>query len=178
MTSPGTPTPNYATPPSGGGGMPKWLMILLVVLLLIILGCCGGFATCTYLARRAVNAVPAVVQQQMQNQGVTVNANGGAIDMPADFPADLPVYQGMKPVSSVTPPGTKSGTVTFTGTAAPAEMSAFYRTQMAQKGWTPVLNSADADGFNQHYTKDKRFFHVSGSGKAGDSTLMLTYGDQ
>jgi hypothetical protein len=52
MTDAGTP--NYQTP-APKGGMPKWLIIVLIILGLIIFTCCGGFVTCTVLAKRAAS---------------------------------------------------------------------------------------------------------------------------
>jgi hypothetical protein len=46
--------------------MPKWLIILLVVLLVVILGCCGGMATCGFIARRAGGVARSAAQAATQ----------------------------------------------------------------------------------------------------------------
>ena len=94
MTNPATPAPK--------GGMPKWLIILLVVLGIVLLTCCGMFTMCTYILRQA----PAIVQNQM---GMNVDTTGAGISLPANFPADIPVFRGVKATSSISPTCSRSG---------------------------------------------------------------------
>ena len=179
-----TPAMHSTTPPAGGG-MPRWLIFALVALLIIILGCCGGIAACNFMCAAAGHAVrngaPAIgnlTTQALNQQGVAIDTSGQGLSLPADFPADIPIASGFKLRSKFTPPGAMGGTLSFTGTDAPATLAAYYEKEMAKQGWTQAGASADADTFTQSYSKEKRTVIFIGGGKAGQSSLQITYGTQ
>jgi hypothetical protein len=141
---------NYPQQPAPKRGMPGWLIALLVIFIVIAVGCCGGFATCSYFAREAVNSVgPAIEKaakeererlEKMQREAETRAADGlpGATDdtgstvgRPATLPSDIPFFAG----GEVDPASDESTTV-FRTSATADTVATFYDRDMVRNGWT------------------------------------------
>ena len=170
MTNPTTPAP-------AGGGMPKWLIILLVVLLVVVLGCCGGIATCFFLARKAVQAAPGFVQEQMKKNGVELNLPdaSGTAQLPSNFPSDVPAYTGAKPIASSAQLKENAGEATWTSTDALADVKAFYEKQMVDDGWKEESNTSSGDAASLSYSKDDRIANIGIHSVGKGSNIVITY---
>jgi len=177
------PAPPMATPPNSGGGMPKWLIILLVILLIVVLGCCGAFAACRWACAKAGQAVSSGIQAATQKidderkrQGIEVDLSGKGLAVPAEFPADIPLYPGFKILSKAIPPGTRAGSIVLSGSASPSTLSSYYEKEMASKGWKQESATADQQSFAQSYSKDDRTTTISGDGAGSTSSLQIVFG--
>ena len=160
MTNPVTPVPPTPPAPPAGGGMPKWLIILLVILLVIIVGCCGLWGACYFFVRSAAQKMPAIIQEAERRQGISVNARGGEIPLPANFPSDIPVYSGFTPMLAITPPDAPDqGTVNFRGSGAADKIAAYYDTEMGNKGWK--TESTNTNPIMRTYSKEGRLVTMS-----------------
>ena len=168
MTNPTTPA---------GGGMPKWLIILLVILLVVVLGCCGGIATCVFLARKAVQAAPGFVQEQMKKNGVELNLPNasGTAPLPSNFPSDVPVYTGAKTIASSAQLKEDSGEATCSSTDSLADIKAFYEKQMVDNGWKEDSNSSSGDTASLAYSKEDRVATIAISTGGKTSQIFISY---
>lgn len=175
---PGTPgAPISPMPPSGG--MPKWLIILLVVLLVVVLGCCGGLTMCHFMCNSAAKTGAGAMQSFVeQRTGMSVDTSGTGLSLPADFPKDIPVAAGYKVKAKITPPGTKGGLISLTGSSSLKALSDFYSTELPKQGWKQVSDSADTDSITQMYSKatDKRTVMIMGTNKGTE--LQITYSSE
>ncbi len=180
MTNPTTPA---------GGGMPKWLIILLVLLLVVVLGCCGGIATCIFLARKAAQKVaenaPAFQQtimdaakEQAKANGVEINTPdaAGITALPSNFPNDIPTYSGAKTLQSVGKIKEDAGDVMLQTTDAASDVKDFYSRQMTDQGWKEESNSSQgADTYILSYSKDDRAATVTINHSGKETTILLGY---
>jgi hypothetical protein len=187
---------NPATPPKSG--MPRWLIVLLVIFLVIILGCCGGFVACNWMCsrvaqtggntlqslanaatQRAEAEMKAATQRAMEEarrQGAEFDTTGAGLALPAEFPADIPIYSGFKVTTRVVPPGSKGGTLLLEGPAKAATLGSYYEKEMAAQGWKQIQAFASGNSFSQSYTKDDRSATFTGTENDGSTTLQVIFG--
>lgn len=170
-----------ATPP--GGGMPGWLIVLIVVVLVLSLGCCGFWTACHFMcsaAQKGLSAATQAAADQMKENarkaGVNYSENGNAVSLPSNFPSDVPVYSGMKPIQSVSPPGQQGGQVTFQGNAGLQALADYYKTQLTGKGWDAQQAIANGDSNLQFFAKGDQSITVLATSDGPQATVVVTYG--
>ncbi|HVX84683.1 MAG TPA: hypothetical protein VH253_07690 [Phycisphaerae bacterium] len=160
-------------------GMSKWVIIAIVVLLIIIVGCCGGVTACWLVARRAAKAA-ADLSPISRNEagGLTIRSGGGEFNigaLPANFPSDIPIYTGMKPLeSAIDKDG--NGTVSLTGSGAPSDVADWYQDHMKSQGWTLTDSGNAGDTQHQAYRKAGRQASVLITGSGSESTVIIGVG--
>lgn len=81
--------------------------------------------------------------------------SGDAAKLPDNFPADVPMYEGMKLIWVMTTPD-EGMSVTAETADAPDKVTAFYKEQVAAKGWTEKYATQQDTMFNGQYSKDGR----------------------
>jgi hypothetical protein len=157
--------------------MPKWLIILLVVVLVIMLGCCGGFVACHWMCSHAGAALVGLAKEGMRQNGMEIDTTGNGLNLPANFPSDVPVYTDFKDKMNLVPPGGPGGTVTFEGKEDPKKVSDFYESTLTSKGWTQTASSESAGTFTSTYKKGDMtaIITTSGTGAADKNNLTIHY---
>ena len=104
-------------------------------------GCCRS------LVERAVD-VGTDGAVKIADGGVTITADGGSVTtggaaiLPADWPADVPVYPGGKIHMVSATSGVR--TVVFTSVDPPGKLTTFYKTNLP--GWTATMDLTGPDG--------------------------------
>jgi len=93
--------------------------------------------------------------------------------LPVGFPEDVPVYPGAHPTGSLAATG-KGMVVTFQSADAPEKVFSFYRTQLAERGWSisgeaNVLGQGALSG-----TKDTRTASVVVVGATGATQIIVS----
>jgi hypothetical protein len=168
---------NPATTPPPRGGMPKWLILLLVLVLVIILGCCGGVTTCFFLARKAARSAPDFIREHARANGVDVNipgSTGGAVQLPANFPSDVPPYAGATIIISNSQPN-GAGSVTFTTPDTAAAVKTFYDDQLTKNGWTSASTQQSGTVTTEGFTKDDRTIQIEIVGGGPSTNVSVVY---
>lgn len=156
--------------------MKKTLCMLLVAVAVLFAGC--------------QKATEAAVNAALAKDGVQVNTNGesgtitskdgtltfntgGDAKLPADFPADVPLYAGAKLVSTMTLP-TGMTVAQETGDAL-AKVAAFYKSAMTGKGWKQEVEVNGEGSAMLTYSQDKKTLQVTIGGESGKTTIVLMY---
>ena len=135
-------------------------------------GCCRA------LAEKAVE-VGTDGAVKIADGGVTVTADGGTLTaggtakVPADWPADVPVYPGAR--LTAVGAGANVRTLVLTTVDSPAKVSAFYKTNLP--GWTTTVDLTGPDGGLAQRTKGKMGLAVNITKSAdGSAGFSLSHG--
>lgn len=101
-------------------------------------------------------------------------AAGGKVDLPADFPEDVPLYPGAA-LRMAQKLGHRDVTVIL-GTVDPAsEVGAFYREGLGKKGWR-FVGKADLDGEEfLRFEKEQSAVAVVIAPEAGETVVSVAY---
>lgn len=67
-------------PPQPSGGGKKWLIIILVIVGVVAFVCCGGIATCAYLAKRGVQAAGNSAEAQLKELERQIQADAAKVE--------------------------------------------------------------------------------------------------
>jgi hypothetical protein len=149
----------------------------LMVLGGLLFAGCGGDATKP--AENAAGSKPAAgaPSTPTTTTPTSVSVPGGGTastgSLPADFPKDVPVYEGAS-VTSASTTGGVAGAVLMTSDA-PDKVSAFYKDELAKQGWSKP-QAIDMSGTSTiTATKDKRRVSVAIT-KAQDGKTSISLG--
>jgi len=113
-----------------------------------------------------------VIQSDNGKASVEINTNGlGHVDLPPF----APLYPGAKVISSVTGAdknGSRGSEVTFTTSAAPGDVIAFYKQRADGAGLTQTMNMQEGNAMMMAASKDKKSVTITAT-KSGDGTQVL-----
>lgn len=99
---------------------------------------------------------------------------GEDVELPSDFPSDIPQYSGAKLTSKIT---TSDGnTVTFTTSDSATKVIDYYQTQMKKNNWTETSTYEGGDTAFLSYEKNGKGASVSVYGGDEETTLSIVYG--
>ncbi|MFZ5766108.1 MAG: hypothetical protein ACOY4H_11010 [Thermodesulfobacteriota bacterium] len=99
---------------------------------------------------------------------------GQATEIPANFPADVPLYQPGTPVSAVEVNGGHSVTL---ATADPVDrVAASYKEQMPARGWKEEASMNMGDQTMLIYTKEGKNAHIAVTPTDGKTHVTVTVG--
>lgn len=137
--------------PSKSSGNKTNLIIIVVIAVLIILG--GGYLLQQQFAERSAEkaieeATGGKVDVSEGGKKVTIETDDGKLtvgegEIPDNFPSDVPVYSEAEVITS-----SESGdnfTLALKSSDSVSEVSDFYKTKLADKGWT-LSNPIDLSG--------------------------------
>ncbi len=196
-TAPTTATSTNTTGAGSSTSQPKQpqnntvKIIVIVIAVLIGLSILGGLAA-TFLAKSIFEGgVTAITGNKAKidskSGSVTLQGDGGKStvstgkELPAGFPADVPVYQPstIKFSASLSK---GSYNVTFSTNDNTADVSKFYEKELAKNGWQLKENGQVSFGTvaTSTYTKGKSDLVVviaGGSGDSGATSVSLNYRD-
>lgn len=89
--------------------------------------------------------------------GASVNI-GDSAEVPSDFPADVPVYEGTVKAAVTTPEGFN---LTLETPDTPQQVLEFYQTRLEADGWTKEVSVSTADGGTFGAKKGERRVQVA-----------------
>jgi len=150
-------------------------LAMLVVLALAALALVG----CQQIAEQAVeSATEAAIEDATGNKvdieegsvsiegtdGASVNI-GDSAEVPADFPADVPVYEGTVKAAVTTPEGFN---LTLETPDTAQQVLEFYQTKLEADGWTKEVSVSTADGGTYGAKKGERRVQVVAALQRGD----------
>ena len=116
---------------------------------------------------------------QATGEGGTVAIQSGeGAKIPADFPKDVPLYDGLAVLQAMS--DTASGMFNVTGgvAAAPDTVMAFYKEKTAAQGWTETMSMNAGDMQTLMCEKDDRALSVMVSKDGEKSTLSVSVSKQ
>jgi hypothetical protein len=117
-------------------------------------------------------ATPAPGPRAQGGGGRSGLTNGATTRLPRNFPADVPVYEGLKPTFQLSDNVKGNGSVSFAGPAGVDKITGFYEKEMEKKGWKLESNQSINDGSMYQYTKDGMKVQMS-MVPDGDKTLVV-----
>lgn len=164
MQSPSAPpgsTNNPLTKLPGGLKQKQLIVIIIAVVAVVILGIVvNGMVKRNLAENIAENAIERAgggdVKVDLDNKTWTYETNEGSfqvgegVDLPANWPADVPVLSGVKITyaGSTNPQTGQAGaSVMFTTTQSTAEVAAYYNSELVKAGWT-IEGTANSGGVN------------------------------
>lgn len=152
-----------------------------LVLLVVVAGAALALVGCQQIAEQAVeSATEAAIEDATGNKvdiedgsvsiegtdGASVNI-GDSAQVPADFPTDVPVYEGTVKAAVTTPEGFNLALETRD---APQQVLDFYQTKLEADGWTKEVSVSTADGGTYGAKKGERTVQVVAALQRGDQT--------
>ena len=128
------------------------LIVIVVIVVLVILGGIGYFVQQSVAERSAEKAIEDVTEGKVDiSEGgnkVTIETDKGKLTVgqngiPENFPSDVSVYSGSEVITSSESGG--NFTLTLKSSDSVSKVSDFYKTNLADKGWT-LGNPVDFSG--------------------------------
>lgn len=164
-TSPPAAQPAEAAKPAAPGAAPKkdnktLKIVLIVVGVLVGLGIIGTilatmfFASLFDSATDGVNVDDGTVTIKSDDGQVTTSAGEGAT-LAEGWPSDVPIFEPSTLRSSSKADNTSFSAVASTASSV-ADVTAYYKSEMASKGWATQLDSSSGDGTLLSFSKDNR----------------------
>lgn len=116
--------------------------------------------------------------QTTEGGGTVAIQSGEGTKIPADFPKDVPLYDGLAVLQAMS--DTASGMFNVTGgiAAAPDTVMAFYKEKTAAQGWTETMSMNAGDMQTLMCEKDDRALSVMVSKDGEKSTLSVSVSKQ
>ena len=107
------------------------------------------------------------------NAGQPFNVQvGGNVAIPDDFPADVPIFSDARPMATMSAAG-HGIFVSFKTDESQAAIYDFYKTQLAEKGWTIEAETSFGGQLKIEFAKDVRKTVVIVSGTEGDTRVSV-----
>jgi hypothetical protein len=97
---------------------------------------------------------------------------GDEVDLPSEFPKDVPVIPGSTPMASMSSPD-EGIIVTFRSDMEQQEIFDFYQTELANAGWEVLDDPAFGNRLAFDALKDSRKVSVVVAGTKGDSRVSV-----
>ena len=156
--------------------------------LIIILGIVSAVAGTALL-----KSMPSFIQNAFEEEGLTFDENNGeftitddetdssltageSIDLPNNFPSDIPVYEPADATFKMTEGN--NGTVMFTTSKDVATVKSYYMSEMKKKGWTEDSNMEFNEAVILTYTKGDWTSSITVAEDSDDTTknsITVTY---
>ena len=116
--------------------------------------------------------------QTTEGGGTVAIQSGDGTKVPADFPKDVPLYDGLAVLQAMS--DTASGMFNVTGgvAAAPDAVMAFYKEKTAAQGWTETMSMNAGDMQTLMCEKDDRALSVMVSKDGEKATLSVSVSKQ
>jgi hypothetical protein len=106
-------------------------------------------------------------------EGKTFQASiGDNVEIPADFPKDVPIFPGSTPMASMSSPD-EGMIVTFKSSEGQQAIFDFYQSSLVDGGWKIVEDAVYTSQFSLDATKDNRKVSVVVAGTQGDSRVSV-----
>jgi hypothetical protein len=160
---------------------------LQALLLVCALAACSPQSCSERIAEEAIEAETGA-EVDIDAEGNTVTISGpegvqlqmaggeGAIDLPDDFPAVVPIYPGAVPVTflRIASEGIQA---TFQTDAAAGAVQTWYMEQLKEQGWEVQMNTTTPEGgmLMAQIEEDSLMVAVSGSEEESETTFALTF---
>jgi hypothetical protein len=97
---------------------------------------------------------------------------GDEVDLPSEFPKDVPVYPGSTPMASMSSPD-EGMIVTFKSKDEQQAIFDFYQSELASAGWEILEDPAFGNRLAFDALKDSRKVSVVVAGTKGDSRISV-----
>ena len=116
--------------------------------------------------------------QTTEGGGTVAIQSGDGTKVPADFPKDVPLYDGLAVLQAMS--DTASGMFNVTGgvAAAPEPVMAYYKEKTAAQGWTETMSMNAGDMQTLMCEKDDRALSVMVSKDGEKATLSVSVSKQ
>ncbi len=106
-------------------------------------------------------------------EGKTFQASiGDEVEIPAEFPKDVPIFPGSTPMASMSSPD-EGMIVTFKSSEGQQAIFDFYQSSLVDGGWEILEDSVYTSQFSLDATKDNRKVSVVVAGTQGDSRVSV-----
>ncbi len=106
-------------------------------------------------------------------EGKQFNASiGDEVDIPEDFPKDVPIFPGSTPMAFMSSPG-EGIIVTFKSAKKQQAIFDFYQSSLADDGWEVLEDSKYGQQLAFDALKDKRRVSIIVAGTKGDSRVSV-----
>jgi hypothetical protein len=181
-----------ASEPKKSSALPKVLLILVIVFCACLL-CLASvyFIFVNFIGKTAEALNNANVSQMMNGMynsmnsttnpptGDSTSGSGNysfGANVPSTFPSDVPIYSGATASFSSTDQdesGRPQTSVTFTLNARLSDVTAFYKSKMAEAGYS-LTSEAAFFGNTMNFESSKRDVIVSALGVEGEEGILLT----
>ena len=125
-------------------------------------------------------------QMKANEEGMTMTSEDGSVtiaggekaQIPADFPKDVPLYEGMELQGVINQAGQKVTSIIGLTSATMGEVAAFYKKDAAENGWAENLTMNQGEqGQILQYSKENRSLQVVLAKEEGKTAISLTYGE-
>jgi len=97
---------------------------------------------------------------------------GENAEVPADFPSDVPTYEGARPMAAMSAAG-EGTVVTFQSADGQQQIYEFYQSALADQGWSVDSEKEFGGQRSLDASKDSRKLSVSITGTKGDSRISI-----
>ncbi len=114
---------------------------------------------------------------QTQADGSVVQM-GASAKLPADFPKDVPVLDGLQLMMVQSSPAKKEFVIQGKASIPIAKAAAFYKDKIPAQGWKNLTNMDNAEMQTMQYEKDQRTLSVMLMKDGEDTTVSLQMGPQ
>jgi hypothetical protein len=97
---------------------------------------------------------------------------GDDVDIPSEFPGDVPVFPGATPMASMSSPD-EGIIVTFKSSEEQQDIFDFYNSSLANDGWDITVGEPTSNQLSLEAHKDNRKVSVIVGGRTGDSRVSV-----
>lgn len=163
----------------------KVVSVMVLAGLVVLIAGCGKKASETATEK----AMESAMKAQGQDANVNVDSNtvqistkegamsfGEGTKLPDNWPDDVPVYKGLKLVSSVA----SGDGFSIQGTTPDAQdkVAAYYKEQAEKGGWTEDTTMTQAQMVMLSYTKENRGLNVMISGEDSETSVSINVSNE
>lgn len=107
------------------------------------------------------------------DNGETSMEYGEGVELPSDFPSDVPVYSGATVTGKTT--STDGSTVSFSTDDSVSKVSSFYKKELEDEGWTEISTYESTDSIVLSYEKDEQQLSLSIYGDSSGTSFVIIY---
>ncbi len=106
--------------------------------------------------------------------GVTQVQAGANVELPADFPKDVPTYPGMKIVSAITDASQNAIIISATTSDAMSTVVDHFKKEVGANGWSETMAMPSGDMTTLQFSKGERTLSVMVMVQGQDTAIHLT----
>ena len=103
---------------------------------------------------------------------------GDDVELPADFPEDVPTYAGMKLISAMTDSSQDAIMITATTSDPMDKVTDHFKREAVANGWAETMSMPAGDMMMLQFSKNDRALSVAVMKQGQDTTIQLTVATQ
>ena len=109
---------------------------------------------------------------------ITPRQGSNTIELPADFPTDVPVHPDATPTSYISAKSGRKVTTLVAANITPETVRSYYPGALEDQGWSVKTDGAGSEMMIVTASKDRRKISVAISDESGKTTIKLIEGRQ